>query len=363
MKTVLVTGGSGYIGSHTCLNLLESGYRIYVVDSLINSSFESIDRVNYYFKKKYKVEKNFIKFFKVDIRDSDKLGLVFDDALKNKNPIVSVIHFAGLKSVKESNKNPLKYWDFNVVGTLSLLKVMKAYKCNNFVFSSSATVYGEVQKSPLFENFEMQPSNTYGKTKSLIENILEDLHIRENWNIVALRYFNPIGAHHSGIIGENSILLKENIFPLICDVALNKQRSLLINGNNWDTRDGTCIRDYIHVEDLAFGHNFALKILEDNKKNYLRFNLGSGKGTSVLELVNTFEKVTKIKLHYEFTNKRDGDCAILFADCELAKRKLNWSTKKSIEDMCLDGWNWVKKNPNGYKKEISKLDLAIYNEF
>ena len=345
MDNILITGGAGYLGSHACLNLLEAGYGIYVVDSLENSSFESISRIYRFFKEKNKFAVNKIKFFKADITNIEKLKIIFEHALNNNRRITAVLHFAGLKAVSESEENPIKYWECNVSGSINLFKVMESYDCKNIVFSSSAAVYGDNQNSPIKEDSSLFPSNVYGKTKKTIEEILTDLHIRKNWKVAFLRYFNPVGAHHSGIIGENPFSNKNNLFPIICEVAKSENKKLFIYGKDWPTRDGTCVRDYIHVEDLVDGHKKALSLLLNSKNNLIKVNLGTGKGTTVLELINTFKKVNDIKIEYEFSDRRIGDCGVLFADIRLSSSILNWKSRKTLDDICKDGWRWALKNP------------------
>ena len=362
MKRILITGGAGYIGSHTCLHLLESGFRIYVIDSLENSAFESLSRINQFFKDKNHTSENKIKFFKGDIRDKDSIKIVFEDAIRNNQIIDAVIHFAGLKAVSESEENPIKYWEYNVLGSINLFEVMELYSCRKIVFSSSASVYGEKHKSPIKEDNILIPSNVYGRTKKTIEEILVDLHFSKKWKIAILRYFNPVGAHESGLIGENPISNRNNLFPILCDVARKKTEKLLIYGSDWPTRDGTCIRDYLHVHDLVVGHKIALDYLLNSIHEFIKVNLGTGKGTSILEFIKTFENVNKVKINYEFSEKRLGDCAVLFSDCNLAKLTLNWETSKTLNDICRDGWKWVINNPNGFTDDLEKLDLSIYNE-
>lgn len=362
MKNILITGGAGYLGSHACLNLLEAGYRIYIVDSLENSSFESISRVNRFFKEKNKLFENRIKFFKADITKIEKLKIIFEHAIRNNNKINAVIHFAGLKAVIESEENPLKYWKYNVLGSINLFKIMEEYECKDIVFSSSAAVYGENQNCPIREDCSLIPSNVYGKTKKTIEEILTDLHFRKNWRVAILRYFNPVGAHHSGIIGENPISNKNNLFPIICEVAKSNNKKLFIYGNDWATKDGTCSRDYIHVEDLIEGHKNALNLLFKSNKKLIKVNLGTGKGITVLELINTFTKVNNIKIEYEFSDRRLGDCGVLFADNSLSNHILSWKPRRTLNNICEDGWRWVLQNPYGYIKNLEELDSSIYSE-
>ena len=349
MKNILVTGGTGFIGSHTCVCLLENDYFVTVIDSLINSKKNVINNI----KKINPVEPDIFdkrfNFFRGDIRDEKLLNEIFQFYKINNNPISAVIHFAGLKSVKESMQNPIKYSEFNVGGSKSLFNVMKRHKCKNIVFSSSAMVYkgGNI---PLNENSELKPNNPYGENKLEIENILYKYFLSDctDWKIINLRYFNPIGAHYSGLIGENPNAKENNLFPVINDVALGGKDFLTIYGNDWPTHDGTCLRDYIHVMDLADGHIAALEHLEHNKSQILNMNLGTGKGTSVLELINIFEQVNNVKIDYEFTKRRKGDNAIVIADNSKADSLLNWQPKRSIYEMCKDGWNWQLKNIDGY---------------
>ncbi len=352
MNTILITGGAGYIGIHTSLILLEKGFNIVIIDSFSNSSKKSIERLSKIIKSNKKFKNSEFKFFKGDVRDINFLRNIFEQTKLSGNPINTVIHFAGLKSVSESISIPNLYWDINVYGTIQLLKIMSEYKCTNFVFSSSATVYSSDATSPLCEDCELKPIDPYGKTKLSVENILKnfyDIQI-DNWNIVSLRYFNPIGAHSSGLLGECPLNIPNNLFPYICDVAKSKRDILNIFGNDWPTKDGTCVRDFIHIMDLAEGHLAALNYLLRNNGGgkFIIVNLGTGKGHSVLELVNTFEKVNNLEIKYRFTERRLGDKAIVYSNCDLAKNLFNWEAKRNISDMCKDGWNWQLKNPNGY---------------
>ena len=350
MNSILVTGGGGFIGSHTCLSLLENGYRIYVVDTFENSSPEALERVKKILKAKIVDISNMVKIFKIDIRDELSLRNVFLDAEKSGSAIKAVIHFAGLKAVGESVEEPLRYWDNNVSGSISLFKTMERSNCKTLVFSSSATIYGLASDEPILEDTKISPINPYGSTKVAIENICNDIFNKNKreWKIANLRYFNPIGAHPSGLIGENPTGLTNNIFPIILDVAFKKKKVLKVFGNNWPTHDGTGIRDYIHVVDLAEGHLKTLEYLQNNNPQILNLNLGTGIGTSVLELIKSFEKVNKIKVSYEITSPRKGDAACVVANNSLAKKILKWAPKRSIEDACLDGWKWRSKNKNGF---------------
>ncbi len=348
MNRILVTGGTGFIGSHTCLALLERGYEVVVIDSLVNSSKKVLDRL-----RKISLSTNFkkeISFFEGDITDLNFLDCVFKESIKENKPIKSVIHFAGLKSVNESVTYPLKYWENNVQGTLSLLKIMKKNDCKTIVFSSSASIYGFSNKFLIDENSDINPINPYGTTKMVIEQFLHNIFKSnlDDWRIICLRYFNPIGAHSSGHIGENPLGVPNNIFPALTRVALGQISELKIFGNDWPTEDGTCIRDYIHVMDLAEGHISALEFLRRKKKNFGAINLGTGNGTSILELLKVFQEVNKVELKYSFAPRREGDVARLVASNELALNRLNWSPRRTLEQMCKDGWKWQKNNPKGY---------------
>lgn len=343
-KTILLTGAAGYIGSHTLVELSSSGYDFVVYDNLCNSSKESIKRVE-------KIIGKSVFFEEGDIRDLQALQRVF----KNYN-IDSVIHFAGLKAVGESVTNPLSYYDNNVVGTLRLLEVMQEFDCKKIVFSSSATVYNEVDAknyTPLNENNPTgNTTNPYGTSKYIIERILNDLYISDNsFKIAILRYFNPVGAHESGTIGENPNGPPNNLMPFISQTAVGKREFLSVFGDDYDTVDGTGVRDYIHVVDLANAHVKAIEYLNLQKTNHkpLIANIGTGQGYSVLELIKTFEKASGKKIPYKLTQRRTGDIAKCYGDASYAKEILNWEAKKTIEQMCEDSWRWQSNNPNGYK--------------
>ncbi len=348
---ILVTGGAGFIGSHTCLALLEKGHEIIVIDSYVNSNPESLNRVVQLLKLKQHVDNVNIRIFKADIRDESTLDQLFYQYKESGKPIQAVIHFAGLKSVNDSVLNPLLYWDANVSSSVKLFKVMNKYKCKTIVFSSSATIYGITNDTSLLEDSEVKPINPYGNTKAAIELILNDIFDSnpEEWRIANLRYFNPIGAHSSGMIGEDPIGLPSNIFPFITKVAVGQIEKLMIFGNDWPTNDGTGVRDYIHVMDLAEGHIAALEFLINSKSQIINLNLGNGIGTSVLKLVKTFEKVNNIEIKFEFANRRIGDCCSVIADNSMALSCLDWKPKRSLEEMCIDGWSWQSLNPDGYK--------------
>jgi len=333
---ILVTGGSGYIGSHTCLELLNEGHEIIVVDNLSNSKIESIKRVQTITGKE-------IIFYEADILDKEQLNRIF-----SQHKIDAVIHFAGLKAVGESVEKPLEYYHNNVSGTLSLCEVMKAHKVKNIIFSSSATVYGDPVSVPITEEFPLQATNPYGRTKLFIEKILQDIYRADNtWNIVLLRYFNPVGAHASGMIGEDPNGIPNNLMPFISQVAVGKREQLNIFGNDYPTRDGTGIRDYIHVVDLAIGHVRSLTKIKENAGLKI-YNLGTGKGYSVLEVIKAFENGSGKNISYKIVDRRPGDIAECFADPSLAKTELNWKAERSLQEMCADAWRWQVKNPEGY---------------
>ena len=334
---ILVTGGAGYIGSHTVVELLDAGYEVVVVDNLSNSKPEALKRV------KEITGKDF-KFYKIDLLDKDKLEQVFKE-----NKLEAVIHFAGLKAVGESVSIPLKYYYNNITGTLILCELMEKYDVKKMVFSSSATVYGMNNKSPLTEDMPLSATNPYGRTKLMIEQILGDVFVADNsWSIALLRYFNPIGAHESGRIGEDPNGIPNNLMPYITQVAVGKRDKLRVYGNDYDTHDGTGVRDYIHVVDLARGHLKALeKVMET--KGVEAYNLGTGVGYSVLDVVNNFEKATGQKVPYEIVGRRPGDVAVCYADPSKAEKMLGWKAEKTLEDMCRDSWNWQKNNPAGYE--------------
>ncbi len=336
--SILVTGGAGYIGSHTCVELLNEGYEVIVVDNLVNSNRESLARVE-------KITGKKITFYYIDILDKEALTEVF-----KVNHIDAVIHFAGLKAVGESVKHPLEYYYNNITGTLVLCDVMKSYNCKNIVFSSSATVYATPAFVPITEECPKGViTNPYGQTKSMLEQVLTDLYISDNhWNVILLRYFNPIGAHKSGEIGEDPKGIPNNLIPYIAQVALGKLEYLSVYGNDYDTVDGTGVRDYIHIVDLAQGHVKAIRKLTENK-GVLIYNLGTGRGYSVLEIVNAYEQVCNKKIDYLVIDRRPGDIACCYADPGKAKREMGWEAKFGIEEMCEDSWRWQVKNPNGYE--------------
>jgi UDP-glucose 4-epimerase len=351
MKTILVTGGAGFIGSHISALLLEEGYKVIIFDSFINSSPKVIEKILTLLLKKKDFNKKNLKLVKGDLRDFQALNNLFYKQISDKESIEGVIHLAGLKSTFKSIQDPLKYWDSNLIGTINLIKVMQNISCNKLIFSSSASIYNLTENLPLSEDSLLNPINPYGNTKLANERLLKDLYNSNSifWKIASLRYFNPLGAHPSGLLGEDSNDLPNNIFPLIIKVAQKEIKNFHIYGNDWPTKDGTAIRDYIHVMDVAKAHILALNYLENNGPQYIEMNIGTGKATSVLELINIFQDVNKVEIPYVFSKRRKGDNGIVYADISLATKLLNWKPTKSLEDMCRDGWNWKLKNPNGYK--------------
>ena len=343
-KKILVTGGAGYIGTHTCIALHEAGYDMVVYDNLSNSSPEAINRVSTLIGQP-------IEFIEGDIRDVEMLRQVFAS-----HKFFGVIHFAGLKAVGESVAKPLLYYNNNVSGTITLLEVMAEYNVKNLVFSSSATVYGDPETLPIDENSKRSCTNPYGQSKLAVEYILEDLAVSaDNWNLISLRYFNPVGAHPSGQIGEDPNDIPNNLMPYISQVAVGKLEKLSIFGHDYSTIDGTGVRDFIHVTDLAQGHVAALNYLEDqintarkDSVGFLPINLGTGKGTSVLELVTAFSKVYGQPIPYQFSDRRVGDIASCYASADKAQALLGWQANLSITDMCQDTWRWQSTNPDGY---------------
>ncbi len=336
--SVLVTGGAGYIGSHTCVEMLNAGYDVIVVDNLDNSSDESLKRVE-------KITGKTVKFYKADVRDKKALSKIF-----KKNNIEAVIHFAGLKAVGESVREPVMYYDNNLINTLSLVEVMNEFNVKKIVFSSSATVYGVAKEMPLKEGMPTGAINPYGRTKLFIEHILSDLYVSDNeWSVVLLRYFNPIGAHKSGTIGEDPKGIPNNLMPYISQVAVGKLEKLHVFGNDYNTVDGTGVRDYIHVVDLAKGHVKAVDYALKNK-GCEAINLGTGNGTSVLELRDAFVKASGVDVPYVIDPRRPGDPDEVYADANKAKELLGWTAELGIEEMCEDTWRWQSQNPKGYEK-------------
>ncbi len=340
---VLVTGGAGYIGSHTCVELLTTGYEVVVVDNFANSKPEVLKRIK-------EITGKTLKFYEANLLNKDKLDKVF-----RENDFEAVIHFAGLKAVGESVEFPLRYYQNNLMGTLMLCEVMQKYGVKKIVFSSSASVYGMPERMPITEEFPLQAMNPYGRTKLMIEEILRDIYAADkDWGIVLLRYFNPIGAHESGRIGEDPKGIPNNLMPYLTQVAVGKREKLYIFGNDYPTSDGTGVRDYLHVVDLARGHLQALdkvKVMTGVEA----YNLGTGVGYSVLEVVRSFAKATGKDIPYVITERRPGDIAECYADPSKAFRELGWKAEKSLEEMCKDSWRWQKNNPHGYEeREVLK---------
>jgi len=333
---ILVTGGAGYIGSHTSILLIEAGHEVIIFDNFSNASMESIKRVE-------RIVGQSITTIKGDIRDEKALNTLFET-----HNIDAVIHFAGLKAVGESVEHPLRYYENNIHGTSVLCKVMQVHGCKSIVFSSSATVYGDPKSTPISEYFPLHATNPYGRSKLFIEEMLQDLYISDStWKVVLLRYFNPVGAHHSGSIGEDPNGIPNNLMPFIAQTAVGKREALHVFGSDYDTHDGTGVRDYIHVMDLAAGHIKALEKL-DNLDTVLTVNLGTGIGYSVLDMVKAFEKASNKKIPYILAPRRAGDIAKCFSDVSYAKEVLGWEAQKGIDEMCQDSWKWQSQNPNGY---------------
>lgn len=335
--SILVTGGAGYIGSHTVVELLQLGREVVIVDNLSNSSILVLDRIE-------EITGTRPTFYQLDVADKDALRAVFE-----KENIESAIHFAGYKAVGESVEKPLMYYENNIMSTLALVEVMAEFNVKKIVFSSSATVYGLNNPSPLIEDMPTSATNPYGYTKVMLEQILRDVQLSDKeWSVALLRYFNPIGAHSSGLIGEDPAGIPNNLMPFIAQVAVGKRDELSVFGDDYETVDGTGVRDYIHVIDLALGHIKALEKISEVSGVHT-YNLGSGQGTSVLELVQAFEKVNGVPVPYKIVERRPGDVATCYANADKALEELNWKTEKSIEDMCRDTWNWQSNNPNGYR--------------
>ena len=334
---ILVTGGAGYIGSHTCVELLNAGYDVVIVDNLDNSNSKAVDRIE-------QITGREVTFYEKDIRDKEAMHEIF--ALEKPK---CVIHFAGLKAVGESVQKPLEYYENNINGTLVMLDAMRKNGCKNIIFSSSATVYGDPAFIPITEECPKgSPTNPYGWTKSMLEQILTDLHTSDpEWNVILLRYFNPIGAHKSGLIGEDPKGIPNNLLPYVAQVAIGKLKCLGVFGNDYDTPDGTGVRDYIHVVDLAVGHVKAIdKIKEDPGVKI--YNLGTGKGYSVLDIVKAYSKACGHDIPYEIKPRRAGDIATCYPDASLARKELGWEAEYGIDEMCADSWRWQSMNPNGY---------------
>ena len=336
LQNILVTGGAGYIGSHTCLELLDAGYHVIVVDNLCNSSVTALERVQ-------KITGNKLTFIQADLRDKAALQRVFA-----QHAVDAVIHFAGLKAVGESVGKPVEYYENNVSGSINLLQAMQGAGVRNLVFSSSATVYGDPASLPITEDFPLSATNPYGRSKLMIEEMLGDVHVSDNcWNIALLRYFNPVGAHSSGLIGEDPGGIPNNLMPYISQVAVGKLKQLSVFGGDYPTRDGTGVRDYIHVVDLALGHIRALRKLATGP-GLVTYNLGTGQGYSVLELAAAFEQASGRPVPYQLVARRPGDIAACYADPGLAQRELGWRAERDLKQMCEDTWRWQSNNPEGY---------------
>ena len=349
MTRLLVTGGAGFIGSHTCLVLLEAGYDLLILDNFSNSSPEALSRVATLANvalnsRRLQVEHG-------DIRNTKTPDQLFSDAAASNQPVEAVIHFAGLKAVGESVQKPLLYWDVNVSGSRNLLAAMDAHACRTLVFSSSATVYGFPNSVPISESAPIEPINPYGFSKAAVEQMLSDLNnsAPDTWRIASLRYFNPVGAHPSGQIGEDPLGIPNNLFPFMTQVAVGRRDLLKVFGSDWPTHDGTGVRDYIHVMDLAEGHKAALTTLLNQGPQLLSCNLGSGEGASVLDVINAFAAASGQDMPYVLVNRRPGDAAITVADPTRAADSLQWRTKRTLTDICRDGWAWQQANPAGYR--------------
>ena len=345
LSTILVTGGLGYIGSHTCLELLKRGENLIIIDSLENSSINVKYTIDHLLSKKNDNKNGKLIFRRGDIRDKTWLKNIFEEFTILKIPIKTVFHFAGLKSVEESTEKPLKYWDSNVIGTINLLNIMSENDCFNLIFSSSAMIYKQNISKPFKENSELNPNNPYAFTKFTIENILQEIHTSEpkKWRIANLRYFNPVGAHESGLLGDNPRIRPANLFPAIINSLQNEIVELSIFGKDWPTNDGTCVRDFIHIIDLANAHIAANDLLISEDPQLITLNIGTGIGTSVLEIIKTFEKVNNCSIKYKFDERRAGDVPYIVADNSYAIKRLNWKAKKNLKDICRDTWNWAFK--------------------
>ena len=344
MKTILITGGLGYIGSHTAIEILLSGYEVIIIDNLSNSSIKVIDRIE-------KVAgKSILAFYLSDVCDNEALEIIFE---RHSKDLIAVIHFAGLKSVSQSVENPLEYYENNLLSTIRLLKIMKKYQVNNFIFSSSATVYGQIQDIPaggITEDMPTNAINPYGRTKLFIEEILKDFcYTNKDFHIAVLRYFNPVGSHHSSLIGESPKGIPNNLMPYITQVLIGQRSHLNIFGHDYQTFDGTAIRDYIHVVDLAQAHIASLQYILKIQPSFSIHNIGTGKGYSVLEVIKAMEKATDRQVVYQFTERRAGDMAVCYANVDKAKKELGWSAKFDLDQMCADAWRWQVNNPNCYE--------------
>ena len=352
MTQILITGGAGFIGSHTCLVLLQEGHNLIVLDNLSNSSPVALERVATLAGLSSSADdrEGRLQLIRGDIRDRACLDQIFSQARTIGQPIQAVIHFAGLKAVGESVREPLRYWDVNLTGSRCLLAAMNDHDCRTLVFSSSATLYGYPNSVPIPESAAVQPINPYGHSKAAVERMLQDLAASSpnQWSIACLRYFNPVGAHPSGAIGEDPMGIPNNLFPFVCQVAIGRRELMQVFGGDWPTSDGTGVRDYIHVMDLADGHRAALDCLLAEPAQLLTLNLGSGQGASVLEVIRAFERASGREVPYEIVARREGDAAATVADPALALERLGWRTQRSLDDICRDGWAWQSANPSGY---------------
>ena len=352
MTQILITGGAGFIGSHTCLVLLQEGHNLIVLDNLSNSSPVALERVATLAGLSSSADdrEGRLQLIRGDIRDRACLDQIFSQAKTIGQPLQAVIHFAGLKAVGESVREPLRYWDVNLTGSRCLLAAMNDHDCRTLVFSSSATLYGYPNSVPIPESAAVQPINPYGHSKAAVERMLQDLAASSpnQWSIACLRYFNPVGAHPSGAIGEDPMGIPNNLFPFVCQVAIGRRELMQVFGGDWPTSDGTGVRDYIHVMDLADGHRAALDCLLAEPAQLLTLNLGSGQGASVLEVIRAFERASSCKVPYEIVARREGDAATTVADPALALQRLGWRTQRSLDDICRDGWAWQSANPSGY---------------
>ena len=348
MDTILVTGGLGYIGSHTIIALLENDFEVIILDSKINSSEKVLKRIEKLLKH-IKLDKfHNLKFIIGDIKDEELMEKIFRSCQRSKKQIKAVIHYAGYKYVEKSFICPLSFWENNVSGTISLLKIMDRNQCRTIVFSSSASIYGPSNFVPFKEKDAISPISPYGNTKATIEKILNDIfsYGSSKWKVANLRYFNPIGAHSSGFIGDEPAEKSSNIFPSLLN-CINESKTFYINGSDWQTKDGTCVRDYIHVEDVAESHIAVLqKLLKEDEAVIFNLNIGTGRGVSILELIKTFEKTNKVKIKYKFSERRVGDIPFLVADNTMALKEIKWKPKRNLEEMCRDGYNWYKKSIN-----------------
>ena len=352
MTQILITGGAGFIGSHTCLVLLQEEHNLIVLDNLSNSSPVALERVATLAGLSSSADdrEGRLQLIRGDIRDRACLDQIFSQAKTIGQPLQAVIHFAGLKAVGESVREPLRYWDVNLTGSRCLLAAMNDHDCRTLVFSSSATLYGYPNSVPIPESAAVQPINPYGHSKAAVERMLQDLAASSpnQWSIACLRYFNPVGAHPSGAIGEDPMGIPNNLFPFVCQVAIGRRELMQVFGGDWPTSDGTGVRDYIHVMDLADGHRAALDCLLAEPAQLLTLNLGSGQGASVLEVIRAFERASGREVPYEIVARREGDAAATVADPALALERLGWRTQRSLDDICRDGWAWQSANPSGY---------------